>query len=215
MTTTLRARIGAVEGIDGGGKSTLVRSLVAALAERGEKAHAERLSAEMGRVFRGLPDRTVPAAGRYQDVLPGAFRRAAYVVDAVLQFEHRGAFYDRHDWVLFDRWLPTYDVYCDGLSRHDQWWRRVAATLPTPAVLLHVKVSPEVAVERLRRRGDWTVDNWSGQELLDDLRRLDERYEELLADRPTAVRLDGDRGPAEVLAAALAALDASKVEVNA
>lgn len=213
MTASPRYRIVAVEGIDGGGKSTLVRNLAAALTARGQRVHVDRLSTQMGSVFRELIDETVPGTGRYQDVLPGPFRRAAYVVDAVVQFHHRAELYGRHDYVLFDRWLPTYDVYCDGAGRHDDWYRRVAATLPTPDVLLHVKVSPEVAAERVRRRGDWTVDNWSADQLLDDLRRLDARYAQVMARYPACVPLDGNLGQAELLPAALAVLDAAPAEV--
>ncbi len=203
-----RRAVIAVEGIDGAGKSTLVRNLATALNERGERSHVDRLSPKMGSVFRSLVDETVQGADRYQDVLPGGFRRAAYIVDAVVQFRYRAEFYARHDWLLFDRWLQTYDVYCDGESRHDEWYQRVARTLPEPRVLLYVKVSPEIAVERLRGRGDWTVDNWSPERLLADLRRLDGQYEACMTRYPSAVRLDGDREPDVMLSEALATIDA-------
>jgi dTMP kinase len=193
----------ALEGIDGAGKTSLVTRLAAALAELGLDASMTRLSPRMGAVFRELVDEPSGGEVRYQDVLPGDFRRAAYLVDAVAQFRYLAGQYARHDWLLFDRWLPTYDAYCAGVGRHEHWYRELAGTLPVPEVYCYLRVSPEVAAERVRQRGDWTAERWSASRLLADLRRLAASYDELMAAIPGVIVLDGDQDADAVYTTAL------------
>ncbi|MFG2484193.1 hypothetical protein ACGFSI_15690 [Streptomyces virginiae] len=191
MTAGIRGfRILAVEGIDGSGKTTLLRRVAEAM---GSAAHMERLSPHMGAVFRELVDSPADSSVRYQDVIPGSLRRFAYVADAISQFHYLDSAYSSHDWVLFDRWLPTYDVYCEGESAHDEWCRELAGLLPVPDLLIRLRTSPKVAAGRVRSRGDWTADHWSPQRLLEDLTRLDLGYDRALAETPHVV-VDGDRG---------------------
>ncbi|MFJ7625091.1 hypothetical protein ACIQZN_01215 [Streptomyces sp. NPDC097595] len=188
-------RIIAVEGIDGSGKSTLARRLVQLL---GPRARYERLSPRMAGVFRELVDEPSGQRERYQDVIPDALRRSAFLVDAQAQFHYLEKRYAACDWLVFDRWLTTYDVYAPGRSAHDDLYRLLADDLPRPDLLLHVRTPPRTAFARIERRGDWTVDHWSPERLMADLERLDAAYAELLAGVPhTAV--DGT-APAEEVA---------------
>ncbi|MFJ9772630.1 dTMP kinase [Kitasatospora sp. NPDC101157] len=195
MTADRRHRLVAVEGIDGSGKSTLISTLVERL---GPGARAERLSPRMAGVFRELVDEPSGGLERYQDVVPGDLRHGAYLVDAIAQFHYLAEEYDANDWLLFDRWLTTYRVYCSGRSVHDEWYARLEAALPRPDLLIHVRTPPPVAFERIRRRGDWTVDHWSEDRLMADLERLDAAYTRALADVPH-VAVDGSL-PAEEVA---------------
>lgn len=204
-----------MEGIDGAGKSVLVAGLAARLGDAGLSALVTRLSPTMAGIFRSMVDRSTHGAARYQDVLPGDFRRAAYIVDAVAQFHHLAAVHARHDWLLFDRWLPTYDVYGSGAGRHDAHYRRLAGTLPRPDVLLHLRVAPSVAQERIRSRGDWTVDHWSTQQLQADLERLDAAYRREFAGRTDVVTVDGEGSATEVCAAVLALMGVGSMAVGA
>ena len=189
MTPAVRNyRILAVEGIDGSGKSTLVKRIT---GESSARFRSERLSPCMGGVFRDLVDRPAESAVRYQDVIPGELRNAAYVVDAIAQFHYRRQEYADCDWLVFDRWLPTYDVYCEGRSVHDEWYRELRRCLPEPDVLVRLRTSPRVAAERVAARGDWTADHWSAERLLADLTRLHGAYDRVLADVPHHV-VDGD-----------------------
>jgi thymidylate kinase len=196
MTGTDRPyRIIAVEGIDGSGKSTLAAHLVRLL---GPKARYERLSPRMASVFRELVDEPSQHQHRYQDVVPDALRRSAFLVDAQAQFHYLEAEYAAYDWLIFDRWLTTYDVYAPGRSVYDDFYQLLMDDLPRPDLLLHVRTPPQTAFARITQRGDWTIDHWSADQLMADLERLDASYATRLADVPHTV-VDGSP-PAEEVA---------------
>ncbi|NED91182.1 hypothetical protein G3I76_65275 [Streptomyces sp. SID11233] len=194
-------RILALEGIDGSGKTTAVGRIA---EEFGPAVRTERLSPRMGGVFRELIKESPESTARYQDLIPGALRHAAYVIDAISQFHYLDTEYARHDWLVFDRWLPTYEVYCEGRGVHDDWYRRLADLLPVPDLLIRLRTSPEVAARRVTRRGDWTADHWSAERLLADLTRLDRGYDRAFEGTAHHV-VDGDRD-AEVVYDEIASL---------
>ncbi|MEU1122543.1 deoxynucleoside kinase [Streptomyces sp. NPDC005899] len=196
MTGTDRPyRIIAVEGIDGSGKSTLAANLVRLL---GPKARYERLSPRMASVFRELVDEPSQQRQRYQDVIPDALRRSAFLVDAQAQFHYLEAEYAAYDWLVFDRWLTTYDVYAPERGMYEDFYQLLMDDLPRPDLLLHVRTPPPTAFARIAQRGDWTVDHWSADELMADLERLDAAYATRLAGVPHTV-VDGSP-PAEEVA---------------
>jgi dTMP kinase len=198
-------RLIALEGIDGAGKTTLATALVDRLGLNGRTALSSRLSARSAGIFRALVG-DVGQSVRYQDVLPGAFRRTSYIIDAVAQFGYLKETYEKYDYLIFDRWLPTYDVYCPGRSVHDEWYEKMMTTLPQPDLLFHLRVSPEVAAERIAGRGDWSLENWGPAELLADLRRLCAAYDDRMARCRGVVVLDANATADELLAQVLAAI---------
>jgi thymidylate kinase len=198
----------AVEGIDGAGKSSLCERLAAALGGP-PAALVTRLSPHGGALVREMVEGPgEPGSGpvRYQDVVPPGLRRAVYTVDALAQFHYLGETYRASRAVLFDRWLPTYEVYCGPFDTHAGWYEAMAALIPRPAALIHLRVDPEVALERLTARGDWTARHWSEAALLADLRRLDAAYGRVMAGLPH-VALDGNAPADAVTGAALALVE--------
>lgn len=196
----------AVEGIDGAGKSSLAQRLVELLGGSAIN-HLTRLSPQSGAVLREL----VAGDGdtvRYQDVAPPGLRRAIYTVDALVQFRYLAERYGGCRNVVFDRWLQTYEAYCGPFDTHERWYELLKAQIPRPTILFHLRVDPQVAFERLVGRGDWTARHWSADRLLDDLRRLAARYDEMMATTDHVV-LDANQDAEAVTAAALAALPPS------
>ena len=125
----------ALEGIDGAGKTTLAAALCTRLAEAGWRPRSSRLSPQMGMAMRRLVDEPTGGAQRYQDVVPSGFRHAVYVMEAAVQFTYMAEAADPADLYVFDRWLQTYDAYCEPPAVHAEWVRAVAATVPVPDVL--------------------------------------------------------------------------------
>ncbi len=206
----------ALEGIDGAGK-TAVSTAVETELNTSFNALRTRLSVQMGNVFREMVDVPSGGAERYQDVIPGNFRFFTYIVDAAVQFRYLADIYNRYDILIFDRWLPTYYIYCadpgrgstgdSGVSTgQDQpaatWRHKLISAIPKPDLIFYLKVDPRAAALRLTQRGDWTARRWSDAELLADLTRLDARYCEAMGTWPGHI-VDGNAPLPQVIDAVL------------
>jgi dTMP kinase len=185
----------AVEGVDGAGKSTLVRGLVAAL-DAGRNAGSGR-----GALIETRDDESV----LYQDAIPGDLRHSLYVIENLLQFRYQGPLFEQYDAVVFDRWLQTNAVYCGPVEENRAWYARLADAVPRPDVLFWLRVDPDLAYRRLVERSDRWTRVYSPRGLRDKLEGLCAGYErEMLG--AGAVVLDGAAPPEEVLARATAVL---------
>ncbi|WP_169952731.1 thymidylate kinase [Microbispora sp. H11081] len=200
----------AVEGVDGAGKSTLVRGLVAALdagrdAGGGRGALLARPCREMVGVFRALIETRDDESVLYQDAIPGDLRHSLYVIENLLQFRYQGPLFEQYDAVVFDRWLQTNAVYCGPVEENRAWYARLADAVPRPDVLFWLRVDPDLAYRRLVERSDRWTRVYSPRGLRDKLEGLCAGYErEMLG--AGAVVLDGAAPPEEVLARATAVL---------
>ncbi|MCX4721182.1 AAA family ATPase [Streptomyces virginiae] len=196
-------RLIAVEGVDGSGKSTLVENLREHLS-RNFRTEVARPARAMTAAFRELAEKGRPESVLYQDRIPPDFRHSAYLLETAVHFRYRREQFEHADFVLFDRWLQTWQAYCDEVVEHRDWMSRIAATTPEPDVLLWVRIDPETACRRLVERQDRWARIYSPAQLHDKIARLCDRYEKAMLDtRPGAVVLDGTRSPGELLAGAL------------
>ena len=124
-------------------------------------------------------------------------------METVVQFRYRQSLYDAQDYLIFDRWRQTWEVYCGPLTGHATWLSRIGDHIPEPDLLFYLRVDPGLAAERLALRGDRWARVFSPQELLGKLGHLHQRYE--LAMRASgAVELDGAAPAGDLLASALA-----------
>jgi thymidylate kinase len=195
----------AVEGIDGAGKTTVADAL-AASSGTGRRGRSLRPTAQVIAIFRELTEDPADESVRYQDVVPGEVRHGAYLAEAVAHLGELARHCGPDDRVVFDRWTPTWEIYCGPIAYHRSWYDRLRAQLPVPDALLYLRVDPAVAAERLRLRDDRWTRVFSPAELLRRLTRLAERYEAVMAGHPDAIVVDAGAGRDEVVAAALAAV---------
>lgn len=191
----------AVEGLDGSGKTTLVRGLAAALAAS-RSVHIARPARHSIQIFRELTgdDGTGPLL--YQEHTPPDFRHAAYILETAVQFRYLNDCYSAHDLVIFDRWRQTWAVYCGEPTEYAGWLERLGSMIPVPDVLFYVRADPRTAAARLTARGDRWARVYPPPVLAAKLTALHERYEAELADGG-AVVLDGLGSPEDVLRDAL------------
>lgn len=190
----------AVEGMDGAGKSTLIRSLNDVLSQRC-KVMLSRRSRQSVLIFRQLIERAGDDSVLYQDVLPDPFRQAAYIFEASVQFRYLHETYQQHDIVLFDRWQPTTDVYCAPVDEYAEQFRALSELIPPADVLFYVRVDPAIAYQRLIDRNDRWCRTYTPPQLRAKIERLHERYEQVMRDADVTV-LDGTEPPERLVAQA-------------
>lgn len=172
-------------GIDGSGKSTAARALVAAAREDGENAlllsnHAGRRSMSV------LSERLgIRWPRRLADAVETTFR-VANVLVSHLRASHFGGL------VVMDRHLHCQLALraAKGLRR-GRLLPRLIASLPEPDAVVHLDVEPALAHRRIMARG-------TDSETLADLVALRDAYRSM-PEYPDFVRVDADCPPADVV----------------
>jgi dTMP kinase len=180
-------------GIDGSGKTTAARSLVAAARAEGRNAlllsnyaGRRRMSLLSSRFGIRLPDRLADAAEstlRVFNVLVSHARASRFEGLVVM---------DRH-------------LHCQLALREAKGLRRgrllpwLLRTLPVPDLVLHLDVSPETSHRRIVARG-------TDEESVAELTALRTAYREL-PEYADMVMIDAGGNPAEVLARLVNAVD--------
>ena len=180
----------AFEGIDGAGKTSLLRNCAAELGSRGRVLET-KLAYELVALFQSLFDEPSGEEGAYQDALPPDFRHSAYIIEAILQTKREADHYAEYDFVLFDRWLQTHWVYLEPPQAHTEWYALLEQHVPKPVLTVYVRVEPRVAVKRLIRKDDWMVAKRGKAQLLVYLEELTARYDEVFTNCPRAMVVDG------------------------
>jgi thymidylate kinase len=189
-------RIIVFEGIDGAGKSTMLAEIEAALSRR-FNVLKERLAPIMVDVFKDLVDEPANEKGKYQDVIPGEFRHASYIIESIVQFKLLDETYRKYDFLLFDRWLHTNEAYLPEIINYREWFATVGEYIPLPDLVFYCRVDPAVAVERLRQREDWVYLKLGEERLRSYLSWLQERYDSLM-DHDGVIILDCEKSIAEL-----------------
>ncbi|MEO8309184.1 MAG: dTMP kinase [Pseudomonadota bacterium] len=209
-----RGRFITFEGIEGAGKSSLMRTVAAALAaqegalptgraiittrEPGGTSLAEDIRAlVLGRRETGMPPAT--------ELLLMFAARSAHVAQLIEPALARG------DWVLCDRFTDASRAYQGGgrgVDTHSiEALARMAHPGLTPDLTLLLDLPPEVGLQRVRVRGD-AGDRFE-DEALGFFARVRARYLELARHDPQRIRLlDATQSPDALLQQAMALLRA-------
>lgn len=192
-----------VEGLDGSGKTTLINKLNALLARDGYATciTKEPGDSQLGKQLRTLlQEKPVPVSSRAEYLLFAA-DRAQHVEERIKPALNRG------DIILCDRMGDSSVVYqgygrglsIDMIQKINAW----ALDGITADLTLYVRISPEVALERLKARGALTS---LEQETAHITQRMSRGFDELYAKRSDVALLDGTKTPDELANDAYAAL---------
>jgi dTMP kinase len=200
------ARLITIEGLDGAGKTTLAAGLQSALRERSLDARVlrepggVRVSERVRELVKDPESRIGPRA----EALLYAAARAQLVDEAIEPLLRAGA------WVLLDRFVDSSLAY-QGAGRGlgidaVREINNFATGGLTPDRTLLLNVDPALGSSRSRSRA-LTPDRLE-REQADFFERIATAYLELARAEPARIRtIDASGSPAEVLSAALAALE--------
>ena len=198
-------RLITVEGLDGAGKTTLVAGLTRELAARGRELMVLREpgGVELSERIRALvkdPELDVDARA---EALLYAAARAQLVAEQLVPLLESG------QWVLLDRFVDSSLAY-QGAGRglgveRIRALNELATSGLTPDRTLLLRIDPAVGRARITDRGPDRLEQAGAAFFA----AVAEAYDELAAAEPNRIAvIEADRPPEQVLADALAAIDA-------
>lgn len=182
-----------IEGVDGGGKTTLARGIAEALRGLGRTVVVtkEPTDGPIGARIRALAKAGRGTITPLEELALFERDREDHVREVVRPALARG------DWVVQDRSYFSTVAYQGerGIDR-GEILRRSEAIAPRPDLLFVVDLPPDVALERIRRTRGGAQDDFERLETLVRIRQV-------FLDLPGAMILDGARAGAEVLRQAM------------
>ncbi len=174
-----------IEGIDGSGKTTQAQLLYAYLLKKGYKVH---LTAEPSPHVTG---NALKLLLRSKEKLPKGVLLLSFLADRITHTENTIKPLLKEGYIVIsDRYHPSTLAYqrVEGFEERDinTVLKVLGASLPIPDVVIYIDVSPEVAMERMRRRSSRAI-----YEELEFLRQVRERYLSM----KDIVVVNGERDP--------------------
>jgi thymidylate kinase len=201
----------ALEGVDGVGKSNVIRRMRDELA-----ADASVLYETMAPVTLDLlKSFGRDVYGEQQEYWTRVSRRTktqVFLTEGVVRAEYLAGYYAGFDAVVYDRWWQTFAAYSDGEDDFDGRCRFLRDALPELDVVVYLRGATDVCAARLIAGDDWLTRQMPLEDVPGFLAGLQHRYDRLLMDDTrcvveTARRLVEDVA-AEVVSAVRAALSA-------
>jgi dTMP kinase len=196
MKALSRGILIACEGIDGSGKSTLVKNVVEALKKLNLSVIATREpgATPLGAVVRTLIQEKKIAMCPKAEYLLFASDRAQHFHELVLPRLHEKYI------VVSDRMADSSLVYqgfgrgtsLEAIRYINQW----SMNNVQPDITLYVKIDPVMARERIVKRNEALTAYEKEKEAF--IARLVDGFETIFADRSDVIRLDGARTPEQL-----------------
>lgn len=180
----------AFEGIDGAGKTSLIKSVQDHLSRHCAVTN-DRLANEIVKVFKTIVDVPAGLEGEYQNRIPDEFRLAAYIFESVAQMKLKHSIYDGFDVVLFDRWIYTNIVYLPEIRWNADYFRLMLEHIPKPNLTFYLDVDVDLAMERLAEKDDWMLRRFSKEAVKKRLTYFHGKFEGFLKEHPNVIRIDG------------------------
>ncbi|WP_061219166.1 dTMP kinase [Leptospira weilii] len=178
------------EGIDGSGKSTLCKSLVEKLVERGIPSvnFTEPTNFETGKYLRKFLRGEIEL-GREEQINAFLNDREESLRQNILPSLESG----RN--VLLDRYMYSTAAYQsdDDLLPESIIEKNLRRNFKIPDLLFYLDLSPEIALERLNRRKE----EKERFETLVQLEKIHSAYEKILPKE--TIRIDGEKGQDEIV----------------
>ena len=193
--TTARGMLISIEGIDGSGKSTLVRHLAKQLQNYGCSVVTtkEPGGSSLGKLLREILQHQPVALMSRAEYLLFAADRAQHMDEVIKPALALGSI------VISDRMADSSLAY-QGYGRGEDLAmintiNRWAMQEFKPDLTFYMKIEPEEAIKRLKRRATLTAFE---KEQTGFVKRLIKGFDEIFRDRDNVITLDGTLSPQEV-----------------
>ncbi len=159
-----RPKIIAIEGIDGSGKTTLVKRLKDSLEGRGVTVKSLRMKGHTSDIAGFFTERRMNYENQYMKL-------SALMFDLMVRNKELEESLDC-DYVIFDRYTDSLSAYFDSLNVFIPWVDEIKKYIYEPNLVILLDCSVDIALERLKRREE----NLKELENRDYLTQVKERY---------------------------------------
>ena len=191
----MAASLIAIAGVDGSGKSTQVRRLVASLNDGGAPAQAYKVDHLASCGFMWLAERMTGDPFQYHPLVPSTLREFTIATDVVRCYFHEvHPLVDAGVHVVWDRSPLCYRAYMRAYGADTTWPEALIGLVPDPDITVLLDVEPDVALTRLINR-DGAVRADHGRSLL---KRAVAAYRRLAGESSRVVVVDGSQAEDEV-----------------
>ncbi|MBN2585121.1 dTMP kinase [Patescibacteria group bacterium] len=187
------------EGIDGSGHTTQAKLLADYIAEHGVPVwltNEPTLFTEAGRTIKATLRGELPMPND-----PLEFQKL-YVDDRRVHVEEIKQHLANGEWVICDRYVPSTVAYGTGSGANYQTLLELNQQFPLPDTTFFLDVSPAVAVERVKGRGE-TREFFEYEEKLSAIRQ---NYLRLMENYPHMQSINGEQGIEDIATQARALL---------
>lgn len=159
-----RPKIIAVEGIDGSGKTTLVKRLKDFLEERGFTVKALKMKGRTADIAGFFTEKRMNYENQYMKL-------SALMFDLMVKNRELEERLDC-DYVIFDRYTDSLSAYFDSLNIFIPWVDEIKKCIYEPNLVILLDCSVDIALDRLKGREE----SLKELENRDYLTRVKERY---------------------------------------
>jgi len=187
------------EGIDGSGHTTQAKLLADYIAKHGAPVwltNEPTLFTEAGRAIKATLRGELPMPND-----PLEFQKL-YVEDRRAHVEEIKQHLANGEWVVCDRYVPSTVAYGSGSGADYQTLLELNQQFPLPDTTFFLDVSPAVAVERVKGRGE-AREFFEYEEKLSSIRQ---NYLRMMENYPHMKKVDGEQGVEDIAAQARAIL---------
>ena len=180
----------AIAGVDGSGRSTQVRRLVAALNDCGVAAQAYKVNHLASCGFMWLAERMTGDPFNFHPLIPSTLREFTVATDVVrCYFQEVHPLTSSGVHVVWDRSPLCYRAYMRAYGADTTWPEALIGLIPEPELTILLDVEPDVAMTRIMKR-DGAV---RADHTLPLLERAVAAYRQLARESPDVTVLDGSR----------------------
>ncbi|TWI30958.1 hypothetical protein [Paracoccus sulfuroxidans] len=179
----------AFEGVDGVGKSTVIRAVRDRLSQ-GSEVLVDTMAPVMLDLLKRYGQSVAGDPQAYWTRVSRRTKTQCFLTEGIARSRYLRDDYRQFDVILYDRWWQTFRVYSKGNDEFDHRCRFLAQNLPSVDVLFYLHNDPATCAARLIADDDWLVREVGVDNIAGFLAVLHTEYRQVLDNDRSVIDID-------------------------